>query len=185
MGNKAYRKKLSSGKWVTHVSADQKPEPGEWWSWIEHYRKLSGNTNPRCSAIINQKNGAGNPIGSCDYRGKPTQGAHVLLGKNPTKKTQWIVPVCANHNDGYGVFSTGDPMKVKGVYAVRARMGLTKNQQKHGKGTPKKSKKSKTKIMKTQKFCTAVQDNGKICGNNLTSPYRVRCGKHQHHRFRN
>ena len=185
MGGKTYRKKLSSRQWVTHVSADQKPKPDEWWSWISHYRKLSGNAQPKCCAIKNQKNSSGSPIGSCDYRGRPTQGAHVLLGKKPSKKTQWIVPVCAHHNDGYGVFLTGDPMKVKGVYAVRALMSLTKNQQKYGKGSPKKAKARNTKRKKTQKVCKAVQDDGKICGNNLTSPYRVRCGKHQHHRFRN
>ena len=185
MAGKTYRRKISSGRWVTHVSADQKPEPGEWWSWIEHYRKLSGNTNPKCCAFQNQKKASGKSIGSCDYRDKPTYGAHVLLGKKPSEKTQWIVPVCARHNDGYGVFVTGDPMRIKSVYAVRALMSLTKNQQKYGKGTPKTSRARNTKRKKNQKVCKAVQDNGKICGNNLTFPYRVRCGKHQHHRFRN
>jgi hypothetical protein len=76
----------------------------------------------------------------------------VLLGKKPSKKTQWIVPVCASHNDGWGKFVTGDSMKVKGVYTVRALMSLTKNQQKYGKKYPKKTEASKTKPKNTQKF---------------------------------
>ena len=184
-----YRKKLAKGKWVTHVSADSKPEPGEWWSWIKHYRKLSGKTKIKCCVFKPQKL-KGESIRACTNNGNANTGAHVLLGKSPKSKTQWIVPVCSRHNDGYGDFRTGDSMKVKSVYSVRARMGLTKNQQMYGKGTPKKSlksnrkKKKSTKIKKIVKICIAVQDNGDICGSKLSHSYRKRCGKHQHYRFR-
>jgi len=131
------------------VSADEDVKRG--FSWIKHYKILSGEKNPRCCAFKPQIKSSGLRIGPCDNV-NPLRGAHVLIGRKRNNRTQQIVPVCKRHNDDrHSFFNNGDLMKIKATYAVRARKKLTEDQQRSS-WFRKKSKKRKKKTLSKSKY---------------------------------
>ncbi len=163
---------LPSGSYVTHVKS--KTHEG-WFSWIAHYRTLSGRTKPGCCVqrSYTLPRNESKP-GSCNG---VISGAHVTIGQKRTGK-QYIVPVCTYHNDAMmSFFKLGDSFKVNNVIAVRALSSITGNQQKARAAPVAPIRRSKT-------TCNAIKDDGKKCTNKLHGRYRVNCGQHQHPRFR-
>ncbi|MBT6871062.1 MAG: hypothetical protein HOA66_06370 [Candidatus Marinimicrobia bacterium] len=127
MSAKSNIKYLSDGSWVTHIKADEEVERG--FTWIKHYEIISNEERPKCCAFKPQIKKSKLKIKGCD-RNNPLRGAHVIIGKNPKQRTQYIIPVCKTHNDDmFSFFKVNDPMKVKYVKAVRARKSLTESQQ--------------------------------------------------------
>jgi len=163
---------LKSGSFVTHVKSKTVEE---WFSWIEHYRTLSGKSNPPCciqKSYTLPRNGS--KPGDCNGA---RSGAHVIIGTKRSGK-QYIVPVCTYHNDAMmSFFSEGDSFKVNKVTAVRALSSITGNQQKAKQAQPRPRRRSKT-------TCNATKDNRKKCTAKLHGRYKVNCGRHQHIRFR-
>ena len=162
---------LKSGRWVTHIG---KKKDYKGFSWIDHYKTISGSNSPKCCVKKNQVLSRNNKKpGTCNG---VISGAHVVIGKKGTGK-QYIVPTCTYHNDAMkSFFLKGDSFTVNKTTAIRALKGLTKNQQKS---------KSDTKLPRSAKgICNAIQDNKKRCTRKLHGRYRVNCGKHQHPRFR-
>jgi hypothetical protein len=147
MSPKSNVKYLRNGSWVTHIKADEEVERG--FSWIEHHKIISKDKRPKCCAFKPQIKKSKKKIKGCDHN-NPLRGAHVIIGKNPKQRTQYIIPVCKTHNDDmFSFFKTNDPMKVKYVKAVRARKSLTEGQQ---FGLINRNKKRKNKKPSSSKY---------------------------------